>query len=372
MDKNTANLLSQRLLDRVTSNTTDEAEQTMTEPASVFIDRQRWQQERDKLFLQTPQVIGFAAEVAKPGSFITADILDIPVVVTRDENSTLRAFINACAHRGARVANGCGEKKRLTCSYHGWSYALDGTLAGRPWDSAFESAGPECNLTALPVSDNGGLLMVGLQADMPQSTVDHALDELLPELSGFNFTGGAPIETRRFEVKANWKLVVNLSHESYHFAALHRDSLAPFMKANAIVDTFGRHSRWGFPMSDIEQQLDKPQSEWPDRPPAVFNHTVFPGTVIVVGPQDAQMIRAEPGDTPDTCVIHYSGLCENPDNLSNSQKAYEFGGEIFGNEDLTAAIQCQQGLAAGQPSVIFGRNEPLVQFWHNVWNEGLK
>jgi phenylpropionate dioxygenase-like ring-hydroxylating dioxygenase large terminal subunit len=360
--------LTKRLLDRVTSNSSDDADSMMVESADVFLDPERLQRERSQFFLNTPQVVGFAGELAIPGSYKALEVLDIPIVITRDETGVLRAFINACAHRGAPVAKGCGQQKRMTCQFHGWSYSLDGHLAGRPKADAFDEAGAETRLTPLAVSDNAGLLVVAPSPDISQHTVDHHLDDIAPALAGFHFDQGQAIETRRFEVAANWKLVAGLSHESYHFATLHRDSLAPLMTAHAVVDEFGPHTRWAFPFKAITALADKDPSQWPDHLPGVMNHTLFPGTVLVVPPTDAQLIRVEPGVTPGESVVYYSGICTDPARMESARSAYAFGGDIFETEDLPAAARCQQGLAAGRPSVIFGRNEPVVQAWHRRWN----
>jgi len=92
---------------------------------------------------------------------------------------------------------------------------------------------------------------------------------------------------------------------------------------------------------------------------------------VVMSHNDAQMIRVEPGATPDSSVVYYSGVCADPAHLEQSCEAYLFGGDIFGKEDLSAATQCQQGLAASHADVIIGRNEPIVQFWHRSWNAAL-
>lgn len=372
MKRETSIALSERLRQRVLSNTSDEAPGMMEEPASVYLDPGRWQRERQQFFLDTPQVIGFAGEVAAPGSYMAAEVMQVPIVVTRDERGELRAFVNACAHRGARVASGCGTGKRLTCAYHGWSYGFDGKLAGRPGEAAFEAPGAGTCLRSLPVSDRAGLLVVGVSPGMDQALVDGHLDEIAPQLEDLGFDRMQSVQTRRFDVAANWKLVVDLSHESYHFACLHRDSLSPLMSSHAIVDEFGRHSRWAFPMKGIEQALGGPRGDWPERPPGVINHTLFPGTVVVVPPRDAQLIRVEPGADPGRSVVFYSGVCADPERMEESRQAYEFGGDIFETEDLVAAAQCQQGLAAGQRSVLFGRNEPIVQFWHRLWADALR
>lgn len=371
MNRDDCTTLIERMIQRVNSDTTDQAPEMMVETAAAFLDPERLTLERQRLFLDTPQVIGFAGEVAQPNAYITAEVMNIPIVVTRAQDGQLRAFVNACAHRGARVAKDCGVKKRLTCGFHGWSYALDGTLAGRPKDDAFDTPGAETHLQALPVSDRSGLIVVGLQPEMKQATVDHYLDDIAPAFAGYGFDNMHSIETRRYEVNADWKLVVGLSHESYHFSVLHRESLSSLMTSHAVIDTFGQHSRWAFSLRGITDLEDKPQDQWPDRFPGAINHTVFPGTVIIVNPADAQIIRTEPGITPGTSVVYFSGVCADINKLEESRQGYEFGGSIFETEDLPAAEQCQQGLAGGQTSVIFGRNEPIVQFWHRQWNKAL-
>lgn len=363
--------LSRRLLERVRSDSLDEAVDMMVEPAAAYLDAGRWARERQLFFLETPQVIGFAGQVAEPGSYMTAEVMGIPVVVTRDEAGQLRAFVNACAHRGAPVARGHGARKRLTCAYHGWSYHLDGKLAGRPREAAFDPAGPELALRPLPVSDRFGLIVVGL-VGVSQQAVDAHLESIGPALEGLGLERAQAVDTRRFEVAANWKLVVGLSHESYHFVPLHRESLAPMMTAHAVHDFFDGHSRWAFPLRGIEDVLAGPEADWPDRLPGVINHTLFPGTVLVVPQADAQLIRAEPGATPGESIVYYSGACTDPGRREDSHAAFEFGGQIFETEDLVAAAECQKGLRAGQGNVVFGRNEPVVQFWHRLWLERLE
>lgn len=370
MKHETAIALNKRLIARVESNTTDEADAPMTESADVFLCPQRFARERRQFFRDTPQVVGFAGEL-KNGAYMTADVLDVPVLVTRDGEGVLRAFVNACAHRGARVAYGRGERLKLSCKFHGWTYALDGTLAGRPKDECFEAADAACGLTVLPVSDRSGLIVVGIDPAMPQSAVDTFLADIETEFSGFGFRDMHAIETRRLEVDANWKLVASLSHESYHFATLHRDSVAAFLHANAVCDTFGRHSRWAFPMKGIERLKQLPEAQWPTTVEGAINHTLFPGTVAITNPEDAQIIRVEPGEHPGHSVIYYTGVCRHPEKIDGARAAYEFGGKVFETEDLPAAAECQQGIAVGREQVFIGRNEPIVQFWHRLWRKEL-
>jgi phenylpropionate dioxygenase-like ring-hydroxylating dioxygenase large terminal subunit len=377
MKSETAHALIKRLIQRVETRSGDDAASERVENAEVFLCPQRFAREKQQFFFDTPQVIGFAGEIQAPGSYLATEVMGIPVLLTRDELGTLRAFINACAHKGAKVADGRGARLKLTCKFHGWTYGLDGSLSGRPQEACFASDRESRGLQPLPVSERSGLIVLGLKPEMPQSLVDSHLQDIENEFSGFEFSKMHYLETRRFEVKANWKLIAGLSYESYHFATLHRDSVAALLQPNYIADFFGppgleKHSRWCFPLIGIEKLKHKSESEWPRFVPGAVSHAVFPGTVVIAGPEDAQMIRTEPGVTPDTSIVYYSGVCRHADKQKSSLEVYDFGGKAFENEDLPAAIECQQGLQSARKDFPIGRNEPVVQFWHRLWRERLK
>jgi phenylpropionate dioxygenase-like ring-hydroxylating dioxygenase large terminal subunit len=364
--------LIERLLQHLENRTQDVAVDMMTEDVADFFSAERFAREKDILFRQSPQVIGFAGEV-RPGQHCTTEVMGVPVLVTRDTEGVLRAMINACAHRGAKVAQGRGDKARLICGFHGWAYSLDGNLYGRPQDQCFTTAPAQCGLTQLPVSDRSGLIVVGIDPAMAQEKVDNHLVDIEAEFSGFGFQHMHALETRRFEVKANWKLVAALSYESYHFANLHRDTVAQWLHPNCVHDFFNqRHSRWSFCMKGTEKLRERPKEKWPAAVPGAVSHQLYPGTVMITNPEDAQIIRTEPGATVDSAVVYYTGVFRDETKREQAQFAYDFGGKAFENEDLPAAIQCQTGLVAGRQQFFVGSNEPVVQFWHRLWREALE
>ncbi|MDP6979546.1 MAG: aromatic ring-hydroxylating dioxygenase subunit alpha [Myxococcota bacterium] len=372
MKREIAHSIIRRLVDHVVADTTDLASEPYVVAAEHFIDPARHAQEREQFFLDTPQAVGFVGQVAEPGSYFATEVVDVPIVVLRDRDGVLRAFLNVCTHRGARVATGCGKARRLVCGFHGWSFGLDGKLAGRGRSDDFEPDAINTALQPLPVADCGGIVMVGLRPEMGPLRVEHALDDIAPHLENMGLEAMQHTGSDRFEVAANWKLVVNLSHEGYHFAALHGESLGPMMTGHGVADQFGLHTRWAFPLRGIEALAEKDEADWPDFPPAAMNHTLFPGTVIVANAGGAQMIRVEPGSRPDTSVVYFSAVAPVDASASDEAKeaaraTYEFGKNIFVGEDLPAAVECQRGIESrGQPIVI-GRNELVVQWWHERW-----
>lgn len=373
MDRDETRRVTARLVERAAEGSLDRACGTMTEQVDDFLDPARFERERRQFFLGTPQVVGFGGEVRTPGSHLTAECMGIPVVVTRTAEGELRAFVNACAHRGARIADGCGSGHRLTCGFHGWTYSLDGRLVGRRADDCFEPAGDECALVRLPVSDRSGLVVVGLQPDMAHQVVDEHLADIEEHFVGFGFDELQPLEHREFQVAANWKLVAALSYESYHFLTLHRDTVGRMFRGDSVFDTFGdRHSRWAFALDGTEALAEVDPVDWPDEVPGAINHCLFPGTVVVTSPGGAQIIRAEPGPSVDRSVVHYHGGFTEAHGRDAAQAAYDYGGHAFEHEDLVAAAQCQRGLSASGSPIQIGRNEPMVQFWHRVWRDQLE
>ena len=88
--------------------------------------------ERERIFRSAWQYAGRADQVAEPGSFFACDAGGVPVVVVRDKEGALRAFLNVCRHRGSLVCEGEGRRETLQCPYHAWTYGLDGSLRAAP------------------------------------------------------------------------------------------------------------------------------------------------------------------------------------------------------------------------------------------------
>ncbi len=215
MNRETTIALNKRLLENFNSNCTDQSDREIRVQAEVFFCSDLLGAEKDILFRNTPQPIAFSAEIPEQGAYLSLDVLDVPVLLTRDYAGELHAFINACAHRGAPVAQGSGQGRRLVCPFHGWSYSHAGELVGRPQESCFDTAKIESGLTALPVAERSGIVIVGLNTEIQQRDVDTALGSLEEEIANFHLEQYTCIDRKNLDVNANWKLVNDLSLESY-------------------------------------------------------------------------------------------------------------------------------------------------------------
>src|SRR5262249_36777907 len=143
------------------------------------------------------------------------------VLVVRGGDGELRAFHNACLHRGTRLAtgSGCFEDGFVQCRYHAWRYALDGRLT--EVGDAHEVTGlPEglC-LGAVRVDTWGGFVFVNLDPDA-EPLLDF-LDPLPGLLAPYHLEDMRLRAHLTTVLPANWKSVVDAFNESYHVQGTH-------------------------------------------------------------------------------------------------------------------------------------------------------
>ncbi len=361
---------TRRVLKCIADRSLETAPAAVSYPSSAFTDPVLFEREKRQLFLKTPHVVGYTSEVANPGDYVTRDVAGIPVLIVRGSDGVLRAFLNACAHRGATVASGAGCARRFTCGYHSWSYDTKGVLASLPAKNMFEGLDMSgLGLQPLPVGDETGLIVVGLR---PEVQVEGWLDAVAPALAGCRFDEVSPVASSTVAVAANWKLSVDVNFEGYHFPAVHATTLHPIATGNASYDLYGRHCRWAFPMRHIEELRDQPEEAWPDYFVGTVVYFFHPSAVLVEAADTKQLLRIYPGSQPGESVVDiaYSVAASlTEEDRANHLLSFEFVKGLLCSEDFPMAEQCQRGLAAGRDRVVVGRNEPLLQHLHRGWTD---
>jgi choline monooxygenase len=176
--------------------------------------------ERELLFAHSWQYAGHSGQLAEPGSYFTLRVGDVPLVVVRDREGELAAFVNVCRHRGAEVVSGEGSCTTLQCHYHAWTYGLDGALRAAPRaDDDLDRT--ELGLRRAQVDTWGPFLFVNADSEAPP------LAETLGELPELVRAGGIDVDAlafhsrRPYSLAANWKVAVENYLECYHCAVAH-------------------------------------------------------------------------------------------------------------------------------------------------------
>lgn len=201
--------------------------------------------EHEYIFKSEWQMVCTFADVREPGDFVAAQLGRYPVIVARDADNKLGAFLNVCSHRGMVVAEAQqGNCKAFTCRYHGWRFGLDGVLQRAPGWVLGERGRLDGRRPVLPNAEALGLRPLSLDtwagivfvSIAPEKPLIEALGDLpsLAESVGYSqpFVDDKLefVSEWHFDNKANWKAVVHQTIECYHCPTAHPKSLAPLFK----------------------------------------------------------------------------------------------------------------------------------------------
>ncbi len=198
-------------------------EEAHTIPNFWYFDEEIFAAEINKVFANTWQVACRLEEVAQPGSFKTTEIAGEPLVILRDEDSTLRVLSNVCRHRAARVlTEDCGTTRKLRCQYHGWTYDLQGCLRGAPeFDGVRNFAREDNGLPQIPLDTWGPYVWVFLGESQSISLADF-LNPLPRKAEGMRLGDLEFVESREYDLKCNWKVFIdNFQDGGYHVNSVH-------------------------------------------------------------------------------------------------------------------------------------------------------
>ena len=195
---------------------------TRTLPWAWYADPAVLQLERERIFRTSWQYVGHAGDVPEPGSFAATRVGDVPVVVVRDYEGELRAFLNVCRHRGSIVCSGSGRRATLQCPYHAWTYGLDGQLLAAPRSEREGGIDrEELGLVPLRLETWGPFLFVCPdEGAEPLSDLLEDVPERIAE-SGIDVDGLRFLQRSESEHAANWKICVENFLECYHCPTAH-------------------------------------------------------------------------------------------------------------------------------------------------------
>ncbi len=200
-----------------------------TLPGEAYVDPAYFAREQSAVFERMWFCAVRADDLPTPGSFRTVEVGRESVIVSRARDGGLRAFFNVCRHRGARLCTEAAGQRRRTfqCPYHAWTYDFDGRLVSAPNLSSMPDVDRvEHGLRRVHVREWLGYVWVCLADEAPsfEADVQGAVLERLGSLAlldGYD-VGSLVLGRRiRYDVAANWKLIVENFMECYHCATIH-------------------------------------------------------------------------------------------------------------------------------------------------------
>ena len=342
-------------------------------PTSIFLDRAHYDLEQQRIFRALPVPVTISALIPEPGNLIAIDSYGVPLIVTRARDGQVRAFLNACTHKGSKLIED-GEPHaagRMTCPYHAWTFGLDGTLIGVPRAETFANlCKADRPLAQLPCKEAGGLVWVGMdrRKDYDFSKVE---GQLAIDFEALNIPRAHVYGRKIFELKANWKLVLEPFLEGYHVQRLHAASVGPmFADVPTITDRIGLSFRQVSGKVNFSPDVLAIPGENIHKS-VTFAYQLFPNAVVITSPYYISIMILAPRAT-DRTVVDYMMLTReeagNPKAEQLFRKSYEMVLGVFGGEDFRAAELSQSGLSTGaMDDVIYcGLEDKIPEFYRTI------
>ncbi|MEM1162677.1 MAG: ring-hydroxylating oxygenase subunit alpha, partial [Pseudomonadota bacterium] len=308
-----------------------------------------------------------------PGSYRTIVIAGRPIAVVRDRDGILRAFYNVCKHRAHELLQGEGRTTRMMCPYHAWVYDLTGQLRRAPETENLEGfSTQDICLDAVQVEEFCGFIYVNLDpeaAPLAEQSGDLAAEILhwAPDVSQLTFG-----HRLTYDIKSNWKNVVDNFLECYHCPTAHKDFCDLVDMDTYKVTTHGIYS------SHMADAGNAPNSAYDVSNATVKTHAVWwlwPTTCLMRYPGRSSMIVLNiiPAG-PDRTLETYDFFLETPEPDEMELDAIRYLDEVLQVEDIGLVESVQRGMetpAFTQGRIVHdpggsGKSEHAVHHFHGL------
>ncbi len=343
-----------------------------TLPSWCYTDARLLEVEKETIFSRTWQLVGREEQVASAGQFFTATVGDEPILVARGSDGRLRALSNVCRHRAGPVASGEGTCKAFRCGYHGWSYALDGSLIGTPEFEGVEDFRKEDQrLPEFRLETWLGLVFANLDPSAP--ALADTLEDLPATLAPRRLASMRLAARKEWTIECNWKVYVDNYLEGYHIPIVHSGLMRELDYARYRTDTKRAYSLQHAPIKRRGSGRLRRDREAPEDEARYF--WIFPNLMLNLLSDNFSTNLVVPIGHERTLTI-FEWFCRDPEGpgmRETVRRTVEFSVEIQ-REDIAICEAVQKGLKSrtyerGRYSV---RRESGVHHFHGLLTRSLR
>jgi len=352
----------ERILSHIDNKTTDLGEAVWREPVASYLSDERFESEI-ALLRRMPIPFCPSAILPENGSFIARKAAGTPLIVVRGDDGLVRAFINACRHRGMPVANDSGCARAFVCPYHAWTYGLDGQLKNIPGRSGFPGVELQENgLVEVSALEKGGLVYVNQSGPIDLAMLENAPDFFTHEQQVFDKSD--------YTDEANWKLIAETTMEGYHIKSLHKHSFYPYGLDNInVVENFDSNSRVTFPFRRIDKLRDVDPEERRLDGMVTSVYQLFPNVVVSILSKHSTVTVFEPLSPSRTQMLIYRVTNKTSDgsttDVAEAKRDAVFVKAAGFDEDRAAACSIQGSLGSkANQHLTFGHFEKAIVHFH--------
>ncbi|HEX9553598.1 MAG TPA: aromatic ring-hydroxylating dioxygenase subunit alpha [Streptosporangiaceae bacterium] len=290
-------------------------------PKASFTSEAEFRRERDAILFTDWFCVGRSAGLAAAGDYLTADVAGESIVVVRGDDNALRGFYNLCRHRGSRLVppedcepaaarpgpSGCFAGS-IRCPYHAWTYGLDGTLRSAPFLPDLRGHRAALSLHQVDIDTWGGFIFARLEP-AARPSLSETLGGIPARVAAYQLSALRTGARLRYQVAANWKVVLENYNECYHCGPVHPElcELVPeFARAGGDVDWESgvphRDGAYTFTATGTTSRLPLPGLSEPERT-RHFGELVLPNLMISLSADHVAAFTVWPESAGRTTVV---------------------------------------------------------------------
>jgi choline monooxygenase len=341
--------------------------------AETYIEPRWMAFEYDAIFKRTWQWVCHVEKLRTPGAFVTIDIAGQPVCVVRDNDGVLRAFYNVCKHRAHELLKGEGQANKIMCPYHAWTYDLTGQLRRAPETENLAGFNiKDICLDQVQVEEFCGFVYVNLDPNAPSLSsqsgdLETEIRHWAPDIDQLTFG-----HRLSYDIKSNWKNVVDNFLECYHCPVVHKDFCSLVDMDTYTVTTHGIYS------SHMAEAGKGANSAYDVSNATVRTHAVWwlwPNTCLMRYPGRSSMIVLNiiPAGC-DRTLETYDFFLETPEPDEMEKEAIRYLDDVLQVEDISLVESVQRGMntpAFSQGRIVHdpagsGKSEHAVHHFHGL------
>jgi len=351
----------------------DDPQKSHSLNAETYVDPRWFNLDQNAVIARSWQWVCHVEKVREPGSYTTVQIAGQPIAIVRDKEGQLRAFYNVCKHRAHELLSGDGNTTRIMCPYHAWVYKLDGQLARAPHTEHLEEFKlDDICLDQVQVEEFCGFIYVNLDPDAASLSaqsgdLETEIRHWGPDIDKLTFG-----HRLTYEIKSNWKNVVDNFLECYHCPTAHKDFCELVDMDTYKVTTYGIYS------SHMADAGNSPNAAYDVSNATVKTHAVWwlwPTTCLMRYPGRSSMIVLNiiPAG-PDKTYETYDFFLETPEPDATELEAIKYLDEVLQVEDINLVESVQRGMstpAFQQGRIVHdpdgsGKSEHAVHHFHGL------
>lgn len=359
-----------RALEHLRNDTTDQVDKVEAFEPHEFTDPDLARRERDLIFGRVPSIVAHSSELPKTYDFKTIRMPRNNVIITRQKDGSVKAFVNLCRHRGALLEDeACGKRRLFSCPYHRWSYDIDGSLRTITRDNTVGEVDRErMGLVELPCEERHGFIWL---VDRAGADIDVAgwlgaeFDEIL---AGYNLEQLQCIRDEQFDEPVNWKIMQDAFLDGYHIQYAHPNTAGKIIHTNVMAfEDFGSHSRFVAPRKTIDRWLEEDPGDQSLVKYVTETHFVGPCTTLLKQPDHFQLLTFRPHESdPGRSYMEMRLIVPSPQEAGLSQEKWERIWEknwqilldVLHAEDFPVLRNSQKGMTSRDGGeMVLGRNE---------------